>query len=201
MNKKGLISILLTALLIFTVVAGVFTQTPVKADAAEGRWVLQSSETVYGNDEYLGTTWTFDHDEIDGQMIYKITSTFTNIDGTFTGLYTTKADIPPGTIRAGERVRLRLSATVQGSMDDGICPNTVYVRMRPYNSDGTKSGATRLYFTKESDGSNDGSSVSVWTGPPSNRQYEDADTIYYDFPEGGYERDRCYQQLMRQLKS
>ncbi|WP_026658552.1 hypothetical protein [Butyrivibrio sp. AC2005] len=186
MNKKGLISILLTALLIFTVVAGVFTQTPVKADAAEGRWVLQSSETVYGNDEYLGTTYQYDHVETDGQMVYYLTRTFSNINGTHTGLYTTTADIPPAIISAGQRVEMRLSATLQGGLDNHLCDNSVDIRRHSYWEDGSSRGSGDRFKNVLTDSQDDGY-IDVWAGPPSNRQYEDAGSFYYVFDEGEYE--------------
>ncbi|WP_026511225.1 hypothetical protein [Butyrivibrio sp. LC3010] len=189
MISKKIISGLVNLTLVLSLVSGMFIQTPVKVNAAtQYKWVLKSSKTEYGNSEYLGDVWNFKHEEKDGQIIYNITRTFSNIDGTFTGIYTTKSDIPPATINGGQIVSLNVSAAVQGGMDNLLCSNNVYLYTRYIDSDGTMGYGRK--FTKKSTEKTEGSSVSVWTGPTTNRQYSDSDVVYYKFPEGENEGER-----------
>ncbi len=189
MISKKIISGLVNLTLVLSLVSGMFIQTPVKVNAAtQYKWVLKSSKTEYGNSEYSGNVWKFKHEEKDGQIIYNITRTFSNADGTFTGIYTTKSDIPPATINGGQIVSLNVSAAVQGGMDNLLCSNNVYFYTRYIDSDGTMGYGRK--FTKKSTEKTEGSSVSVWTGPTINRQYSDSDVVYYKFPEGENEGER-----------
>ena len=147
----------------------------VKAEeTSTGYWTLTSEpDTKKGIEEYNGTTHKMSYEvnkEKNTITHYRTTSYSTQADGLVEGNFVTVYSMPPANISGLATVTLTLSTSVDNNMKNFIHSNTLNVY---FNND---------KFYRKSDNSNEGSNLSISTGP--NHVLSGSETVYYKVPNG-----------------
>ena len=161
--------IMIASLIVLSAVSGMDN---VEA-ATTGVWVLKKHYDVQTPGETTGWSYdlSYDYDAQKGLVTHGKEVKLTNVDGSFSCIFTGSCSIPKSTLKAGEDLKLNVTSSVSGNTLDGmICPNNCFVKIKDYE----------LYFKDIKD--SDHYYISSTTGPDY-KKYDSA-TVSYKVYEG-----------------